>query len=221
MLSITNHRLRGETSHHSRGVRFMQDNMGGLLVPELILCHYTVTRDGPATARTLQDETMKASVHFVVGRDGSIIQQVPTDRVAWHAGKSRWNNRESVSNFSIGIEIVNLGPLFPAGPGEWLDVYKRPVLNAQVYHGKHQGPPGCSWEHWEKYTDDQMVTLAELCRLLVEVYPSITEIVGHDDVAPGRKRDPGPAFDMEGLRRAVFGSLKTEPSPPPESERQS
>jgi N-acetylmuramoyl-L-alanine amidase len=213
MLTIVDHTLRGRTSHHDRGVAWVGDNMGGELVPEMIVCHYTVSRSGPATARSLADETQRASVHLVVERDGDMIQQVPFDRIAWHAGKSSWNGSESCSRFSIGIEICNWGPLFPGGNGGWLNVYKKPVADTEAFHGRHQGPPGFAWEHWERYTDEQMITLAEVGRLLVATYPTITEIVGHDDIAPGRKRDPGPAFDMLGLRQAVF--VDTEPAPPP------
>jgi len=48
---------------------------------------------------------LKVSAHFLVRRDGQVIQFVDTDRRAWHAGVSRWNGRERVNDFSIGIEL--------------------------------------------------------------------------------------------------------------------
>lgn len=196
-LAITNHRLHG--------VPFVEDDHGGLMDPSLIICHFTVTGSGPSTVRSMADPSIRASVHIVLAKDGTLTQMVPFDRVAWHAGKSRWNGRDGCNDFSIGIEIVNYGPLFPDGRGGWENVYGQHVDMAEPpYHGEHQGPPGCNWEWWEPYTTEQMLTLADLCRLLCDFY-KIREIVGHDDVSPGRKRDPGPAFDWHHLRKAVFG----------------
>ncbi|MEL6141995.1 MAG: N-acetylmuramoyl-L-alanine amidase, partial [Bacteroidota bacterium] len=52
---------------------------------------------------------------------------------------------------------------------------------------------------WEKYTAEQLTTARELCKALIETYPSIVDIVGHDEIAVGRKSDPGPAFPMASL----------------------
>ncbi|QKT04512.1 1,6-anhydro-N-acetylmuramyl-L-alanine amidase AmpD [Ectothiorhodospiraceae bacterium 2226] len=55
------------------------------------------------------------------------------------------------------------------------------------------------------YTDAQYAVLARLARGIMRAYPDITpaRIVGHCDIAPGRKTDPGPAFEWDRLRRAV------------------
>jgi AmpD protein len=54
----------------------------------------------------------------------------------------------------------------------------------------------------QPYTARQSARLAQLARLLMRAYPGITRrrIVGHSDIAPGRKTDPGPAFDWRRLR---------------------
>jgi N-acetylmuramoyl-L-alanine amidase len=49
------------------------------------------------------------SAHYVVGKDGVIVQCVPDTEAAWHAGKSTYEGRSNVNAFSIGIEICNLG----------------------------------------------------------------------------------------------------------------
>ncbi|QJR12133.1 1,6-anhydro-N-acetylmuramyl-L-alanine amidase AmpD [Usitatibacter rugosus] len=48
---------------------------------------------------------LKVSAHFLIRRDGEVIQFVDTDQRAWHAGVSSWNGRERVNDFSIGIEM--------------------------------------------------------------------------------------------------------------------
>ena len=48
---------------------------------------------------------LKVSAHFLIRRDGEVIQFVDTDQRAWHAGVSNWQGRERVNDFSIGIEL--------------------------------------------------------------------------------------------------------------------
>ena len=48
---------------------------------------------------------LKVSAHFLVRRDGSVIQFVPVGRRAWHAGVSSWRGRERCNDFSVGIEL--------------------------------------------------------------------------------------------------------------------
>ncbi|WP_088329954.1 1,6-anhydro-N-acetylmuramyl-L-alanine amidase AmpD [Lacimicrobium sp. SS2-24] len=107
---------------------------------------------------------LRVSSHFLIRRDGTMIQYVPTTQRAWHAGKSCFQGRQACNDFSIGIEL------------EGTD---------------HQA-----------YTADQYKSLLTLSRDIMHTYPRITlgRIVGHCDIAPGRKTDPGPAFDWSGFR---------------------
>lgn len=77
-----------------------------------------------------------------------------------------------------------------------------------------QGRPGCNdysigveleGTDAVPYADVQYAQLACVCRHLMRAYPAITaeRIVGHCDVAPGRKTDPGQAFDWARLRRSL------------------
>jgi AmpD protein len=48
---------------------------------------------------------MKVSSHFLIRRDGELVQYVPCELRAWHAGKSSWQGRERCNDFSVGIEL--------------------------------------------------------------------------------------------------------------------
>ena len=48
---------------------------------------------------------LEVSAHFLIRRDGELVQFVPTTRRAWHAGASSWRGRERCNDFSIGVEL--------------------------------------------------------------------------------------------------------------------
>jgi N-acetyl-anhydromuramoyl-L-alanine amidase len=107
---------------------------------------------------------LKVSAHFLIRRQGKLLQFVSCDDRAWHAGQSSWRGRGDCNDFSIGIELEGLeGDAFEAA---------------------------------------QYRTLARLLRALQRRYP-LTEVVGHEHVAPARKRDPGPGFDWWLLARQL------------------
>ena len=56
-----------------------------------------------------------------------------------------------------------------------------------------------------RFTDAQYDLLANLTRALQKVWPAITSdrIVGHSEIAPGRKTDPGPHFDWDRYRSSI------------------
>jgi N-acetyl-anhydromuramoyl-L-alanine amidase len=116
---------------------------------------------------------LTVSAHFLIRRDGEVVQFVSTDDRAWHAGESCWQQRSNCNDFSIGIEVE-----------------------------------GCDEEH---YAMPQYHALATLIAALRNQYPAIQHdaIVGHSDIAPARKTDPGPAFDWLQLRQ-MLGAVKGE-----------
>jgi AmpD protein len=111
-----------------------------------------------------QLKDVRVSSHFLIRRDGGIIQFVPCVQRAWHAGSSNWLGRTRCNDFAIGIELEgsDFVPFEPA----------------------------------------QYASLARLTRYLQRTYP-IRSIVGHSDIAPGRKTDPGPFFDWPRFRSAT------------------
>lgn len=112
---------------------------------------------------------LRVSAHALIRRDGELIQFVPFDKRAWHAGVSCYAGRACCNDFSIGIELE-----------------------------------GCDWLPFE---DVQYRRLARLVRLLVNRWPGISAdaLVGHSDIAPGRKTDPGPHFDWTKLKKLLCG----------------
>lgn len=90
--------------------------------PEVIVLHSTECSFGSAL-RWLCHRESEVSAHFLVGRDGKVVQLVSLDRVAWHAGVSAWKNRERVNRFSIGIEMEHFD-----GREEWPEVQVRAVV---------------------------------------------------------------------------------------------
>jgi AmpD protein len=104
--------------------------------------------------------TYKVSAHFLIRRDGTLIQFVSCLDRAWHAGKSNWQTRERCNDFSVGIELEG--------------------------------------SDFEAFEEAQYHTLNKLVACLNNSY-QIQAIVGHSDIAPDRKTDPGPYFDWKKL----------------------
>lgn len=132
------------------------------------------------------------SAHFVIGRDGAVTQMVDTDVATWHAGVSVWNGRRELNQWSIGIELVNWGPLTLNDRGRYISWAKSIVPDDEVFKGRHKNKD-CKYEYWHSYTVKQISALTRVICKLREIY-GILEVIGHEDVSPGRKIDPGPAF---------------------------
>lgn len=111
--------------------------------------------------------SLQVSAHFFIERDGAVTQFVSCNERAWHAGQSRFAERENCNDFSLGIELEGTDDL--------------------------------------PFTAAQYAALIALTQQLQAAYPAITlaRICGHSDIAPGRKTDPGPAFDWQRMRMAL------------------
>lgn len=172
-------------------------NAGGVLdKPTLLVMHFTASGgDGPEGDRKyFMTEKAKASAHIVVGRNGVVEQVVAFNVRAWHAGKSIWRGVPNCNDYSIGIEIDNWGAVTRNEDGKfrsWTGEIVPPARVAQMRHKAEAHP-----RYWETYNEKQLAAVTEVTRAILDAYPSIREIVGHDDIAPGRKADPGPAFPM-------------------------
>jgi AmpD protein len=101
---------------------------------------------------------MHVSAHFLIRRDGTLMQFVSTLQRAWHAGVSRFGERERCNDFSIGVEL----------------------------EGTDSVP----------FAAAQYAVLCALTHALQRAHPLIA-VTGHQQIAPGRKTDPGPFFDWQ------------------------
>lgn len=182
-------------------------NTGGAFraAPTILVIHFTAGASALSSANWFASrDNTNSSAHVVIERDGSIIQCVPFGEVAWHAGKSSWRNLTGLNAYSIGIELANWGALHGVG-SDWCNAAGQKISNPFIGTHRNGNPDGSRHPiGWEAYPAAQFAAVVELCRTLRAAYP-IADIVGHDDIAPVRKSDPGPAFDMTRLRERVFG----------------
>jgi N-acetylmuramoyl-L-alanine amidase len=201
---IENYRMIPEQGDFEVGFR-ETPNISGYFkdgLPDTIVLHYTGSSSLDSAIGWLTNRNAKASAHFVVGKDGKIVQLAPVNTITWHAGISMWKNRHSLNNFSIGIEIENAGLLEKRANG-YATWYNKRIDDELVVLAKHKNKD--KEEAWEAYTAQQIEAVECLCSALIQKY-GIKEIVGHDDISPGRKVDPGPAFPMVKLRdKILFG----------------
>lgn len=164
--------------------------------PTLLVMHYTAsggTAEGDANHFANQPRG-GVSAHIILGRQGELFQSVPFTNVAHHAGQSSWRGQSRCNGFSIGIEIDNWGILTRREDGSYRSWTNTVVDPSNVIKATHKN--GGPESYWETFPPEQIEVLAELTKAILKAYPSIKDIVGHDDIAPGRKVDPGPAFPM-------------------------
>ncbi len=175
-------------------------------LPDTIVIHYTAGSSLNSSARWLKNPKAIASAHLIIGKTGEIIQLVPFNIRAWHAGNSSWKGRSGLNRYSIGIEIDNAGPLTRRADGfyTWFDK-KVPEKEVVLAKHKHEGEE----KAWEAYPSVQIEMVEEVCMALMENY-HISEILGHEDIAPQRKRDPGPAFPLAFLQSKVLLGRREE-----------
>jgi len=140
----------------------------------------------------------------VVGRDGAVTQLLPFNVIGWHAGVSQWGQREGFNQHSIGIEIDNAGQL-EQKDGQCVSWFGQAYTEEEVFWGVHRNQIEAT--PWHRFTKEQVEAVEALCRLLIAEY-GLRHILGHEEIAPQRKIDPGPAFPLDELRaRLLHGSV--------------
>lgn len=176
--------------------------------PKIVVMHYTAGSSARSSAEWFRSPQNKgSSAHVVIERDGTIIQCVDFRKVAWHAGKSRWRDIVGLNRHSIGIELANFGWLRPSG-NQWVTFTGKPIANPFLARHRNGNPDGSTHPiGWEPFPEEQFEAARGLVEALMAEY-GIDEIVGHDDIAPIRKIDPGPAFDMNRFRTCLLDPRK-------------
>ncbi|MEE9465366.1 MAG: N-acetylmuramoyl-L-alanine amidase [Candidatus Neomarinimicrobiota bacterium] len=165
--------------------------------PDTILLHYTAGPSASSAIDTLCDPKRRVSAHLVVDRWGFVNQLLSFKQIGWHAGRSRWGARERLNHFSIGMLMVNAGRLVERN-GRLFAWWGDEISREDGIQVAYKGEGVLSW--WHRYSTLQLSQVQQLCRFLIQEYP-IHLVLGHEEVSPGRKEDPGPAFPIEELRR--------------------
>ena len=178
-------------------------NRGGTIVPKFVVGHYTATWDAASAIRTLTTLGTGVSAHFVIDRDGTITQLLPCNVKGWHAGPSAHGGYSGLNSHSVGIELVNIGPLrritasvFEAHTGEHKNIAEIGAVEEHAY-----ARYGSGQFFWQCYTRAQLDAMEELCLALDREY-GIREFLGHEEIdTRGWKTDPGPAFPYVRFRK--------------------
>lgn len=188
----------------------------------LVVIHHTATNFEDAVNILTQPSANSVSSHYLVPEPDDesytrdklkVFELVPESQRAWHAGRSYWAGRRGLNDQSIGIEIVNkvhcvqVEPVFP----QELDPLVEPAFleennpDAENADGDEQPQDLC---FFPDFAESQISVLIELLRDIHKRHPHLdpTNIVGHSDIAPARKVDPGPRFPWQRLYRLGFGA---------------
>lgn len=184
-LSCVNHYPMEPSHNYSKRIKFL-------------VMHYTAI-DYQKSERVLVDEG-GLSAHYLVPQSGDasyqrseleVVQLVAEQDRAWHAGNSFWQGRSDLNDHSIGIEVVNVPRCAAA------------ERTAKAAAGQEQKL--CMYPD---YDPQQVQLLIALSQDILARNPDIgpTQVVGHSDIAPGRKSDPGPRFPWYQLYKAGVGA---------------
>ena len=142
-----------------------------------VIIHYTGMQSEIESIKRLKSPKSKVSCHYLINREGTVIQMVKDKNQAWHAGKSKWKQFTNLNYSSIGIELVNKGHKFG----------------------------------YEKFSIKQIKSLISLCKKLKKKYGIKKEnFLGHSDIAPLRKIDPGEKFPWKKLSNHKIGKWYKE-----------
>ena len=139
---------------------------------KFIVIHYTGMQSKRVSIKRLISKKNKVSCHYLIDRAGKIIQMVDENKIAWHAGKSKWKNFINLNNSSLGIELVNRGH-------RW------------------------GYQSFSKEQINQLVRLTHNLKRKYKIKRS--NILGHSDISPLRKNDPGEKFPWLKLQKKGLG----------------
>ncbi len=145
-------------------------NHGERTLPiSMVVLHYTEMKPVETALARMCDPEASVSAHYCITEDGEVIRLVPEDRRAWHAGASYWRGIPDVNSASIGIELDHPG------------------------HAPENGG-------YRAFAEAQIDALIPLLARIVRQYDiPRANVVGHSDVAPMRKVDPGELFPWDRL----------------------
>jgi N-acetyl-anhydromuramyl-L-alanine amidase AmpD len=168
-----------------------------------LVIHFTSEHFQESLRLLTQKTDRPVSVHYLVPEPGDetydrrrlvVHRLVPEERRAWHAGQSYWAGADVLNDSSIGIEIVNRSACVNNNPES-----EEPTPEDQV----------CTFL---EFPDEQVELVIDLVQGILERNPEIdpVDVIGHADIAPGRRVDPGPKFPWKRLYDAGIGAWYDE-----------
>ena len=161
-----------------------------------VVIHYT-SIDWENSLKVLTNERYEVSSHYLIPEGGDdtysdqikIFQLVDEENRAWHAGISKWEERTNINDQSIGIELVNQAEC-SVRQGSQYDYTNNYI---------------CLFSEFDSDQIDQLILLLkDILSRHDEIKP--TYIVGHSDISPDRKFDPGPKFPWKKLYENGIGA---------------
>ena len=176
MIVLKNHKIDGVDYIPSPNCEDRPKNF----YPEIIVIHAISLPEGKYVTKNIVDlftnnldikshssfkslDGIRVSAHILITRDGNILQFVPFNKKAWHAGVSTFGNKTNCNDFSIGIELEG--------------------------------------SDYDEFDERQYNSLNKILVALMEYYGiKKKDIVGHSEIAPDRKTDPGPRFDWNQIK---------------------
>ena len=176
MIVLKNHKIDGVDYIPSPNCEDRPKNF----FPEIIVIHAISLPEGKYVTKNIVDlftnnldikshssfkslDGIRVSAHILITRDGNILQFVPFNKKAWHAGVSTFGNKTNCNDFSIGIELEG--------------------------------------SDYDEFDERQYNSLNKILVALMEYYGiKKKDIVGHSEIAPDRKTDPGPRFDWNQIK---------------------
>lgn len=186
-------------NHILEGAQFKQTpNIFGLPLtsPKYLIIHYSASGNVAGTVAHLTKAESNVSAHIVIGRGGEVVQLASLDQRCKHCGESTWNGDTHLNFSSIGIELVNWGPVELDKDGKtFRSKWGQEVPADEVEQATHKNET--EPRYWQRFTPEQLAKCAEVARAILATYPTIEDVIGHDDISPGRKIDPGPLFPWD------------------------
>lgn len=201
-LRFVNEADQQEAASYGKGLKFKKR--------KYLVHHYTAGHSYESTLQRFLDPKIRVSAHFLVGRYGGVTQLVPLDAPAWHAGSDSSYKPDGqifadnqINFYGIGIEFDNYGPLTFTPPGTHRTWFGHPVNPSEVVEVDPNLRGSFQRRFWHRYTDEQLEIATDLSMALVRGL-GLIRVLGHSDICPGRKQDPGPAFPTDHIRSLVF-----------------
>jgi N-acetylmuramoyl-L-alanine amidase len=174
-----------------------------------VVLHYPATDTLSQTYSALKPGK---AYHLLIDRDGSLKQLALLNKVTAHAGYSSWKDSEQLNNFAVAVSLINAGRLKKDG-AKYRSDGGATYPQASVGRARPRLPTsGTAEAPWERFTKAQLDACEAVLRALIAAYPTIRDVVGHDEISMGRRDDPGPFLPWSRFY-PIFGNRNSDLGP--------